>query len=183
MTVPFQIVDRYSRSIFELAEEKKESNTVFQELLAVANAIEIRPELLSLLQSPRITREEKRSLIEGILGPSAHPLSKQFLNLLVDKNRTALFPYIVSRLQDVIQKKQGIQEAIVVTARELHSSILQLLEKALEKSTGKKMLLRSEIDPKILGGIQIRMGNRMIDGSIRTKLDILETKLRNVKVI
>ncbi len=181
--IPLQIVDRYSRAIFELAEDTHQRDAVFHELWTVHQAIENRPKLLQLLQSPLITREEKRSLIEGILGPNSSALSKQFLNLLVDKNRTDLFPFIVARLQDVIRKKQGIQEAIVVTARELHSSILQLLEKALEKSTGKKMLLRSEVNPEILGGIQIRMGNRMIDGSVRTKLDTLETQLRNVKVI
>ncbi len=180
--IPFQIVDRYSRSIFELAEEKNQRDSVFQELMAVRNAMESRPKLLNLLQSPLITRDEKRSLIEGILGPQSSGLSKQFLNLLVDKNRTDLFPFIVDRLQGVIRKKQGIQEATVVTARELHSSIIQLLEKALEKSTGKKMIIQSEVDPAILGGIQIRMGNQMIDGSIRSKLNTLETQLRNVKV-
>ena len=181
--IPLQIVDRYSRSIFELAEAHKQRDAVFQELLAVRNAMESRPELLSLLKSPLITRVEKSSLIEGILGRNSTGLSKQFLNLLVDKNRMDLFPFIIDQLQDVIRKQQGIQEVAIITARELHSSIVQLLEKALEKITGKKMMIESEVDPKILGGIQIKMGNRMIDGSIRAKLNTLETQLRNVKVV
>lgn len=181
--IPLQIVDRYSRSIFELAEADKQRDAVFQELLAVRNAMESRPELLNLLKSPLITRTEKSSLIEGILGHDSTGLSKQFLNLLVDKNRMDLFPFIIDQLQDVIRKQQGIQEVAVITARELHSSIVQLLEKALEKITGKKMMIQSEVDPEILGGIQIRMGNRMIDGSIRAKLNTLESQLRNVKVV
>ena len=181
--IPLQIVERYSRSIFELSEEQNQRDTVFQELLTVHQAMENRPELLNLLQSPRITRDEKRSLIEGILGPRSSNLSKDFLNLLVDKNRTELFPFIVEQLQDVIRQKQGIQEVFVVTARELHSSIVQLLERTLEKVTGKKILVQSSVDLTLLGGMQIRMGNRMIDGSVRTKLNTLETQLRNVKVV
>ena len=181
--IPLQTVDRYSRSIFELAEEHKQKDTIFQELLAVRNAMGSRPELLSLLKSPLITRTEKSSLIEGILGRNATGLAKQFLNLLVDKNRMDLFPFIIDQLQDVIRKQQGIQKVTIITARELHSSIVQLLEKALGKITGKKILIQSEVDPEILGGIQVRMGNRMIDGSIRAKLNTLETKLRNVKVV
>ena len=181
--IPFQIVDRYSRSIYELAEEKKQHDAVFGELMAVRNAMESRPELLNLLQSPLITRDEKRSLIEGILGPQSSDLSKRFLNLLVAKNRIDLFPFIVDRLQNVIRKKQGIQEVTVITARELHSSIMQLLEKALEKTTHKKILIHAKVEPSIVGGIQLQMGDKMIDGSIRGKLDALETQLRNVKVV
>lgn len=180
---PLQIAERYSRSIFELSEEQGQQDAVFQELLTVHQAMENRPELLNLLQSPRITRDEKRSLIEEILGPRSSHLSKYFLNLLVDKNRTELFPFIVDQFQDVIRQKQGIQEVFVVTARELHSSIVQLLEKTLEKVTGKKILIQSSVDPVLLGGIQIRMGNHMIDGSVRTRLNTLETQLRNVKVV
>ena len=180
---PLQIAERYGRSIFELSEEQNQRDTVFQELLTVRQAMENRPELLDLLESPRITRDEKHSLIEGILGPKSSNLAKDFLNLLVDKNRTDLFPFIVDQLQDVIRQKQGIQEVFVVTARELHSSIVQLLERTLEKVTGKKILIQSSVDPALLGGMQIRMGNRMIDGSVRTKLNNLEAQLRNVKVM
>ncbi len=181
--IPLQIVDRYSRSILQLSEETNQRDAVLQELLTVRGAMENRPDLLNLLQSPLISREEKHSLLEGVLGPKASKLSKQFMNLLVDKSRTDLFPFIVSRLRDAIRTKMGIQEAVIVTARELHSSIIQLLEKALEKSTGKEITIQSEVDPSILGGIQIRIGNQMIDGSIRTKLNTLQTQLRNVKVV
>ncbi|MBI3999764.1 MAG: ATP synthase F1 subunit delta [Candidatus Omnitrophica bacterium] len=177
-----EIADRYSRSIFELAQEKSVTNTLFQELAAVREAMEARPELLNLLQSPIITRTEKKSLIEGILGPKASSLSQDFLNLLVQKNRIDLFPVIVDQLRIAIHEKEGVQEATVVTARELHPSILQLLEKALEKTTKKKMMLQTEVDSTLLGGLQIRLGNRLIDGTLRSKLDTLKTQLRYAKV-
>ena len=180
--IPLQIVERYTRSIFELAGETGTEDSLFQELSAVRNAMSGRPELLRLLQNPLITRTEKRSLIEGILGSKAHSLSGQFLNLLVDKNRIDLYPYIVDRLRKVLNERQGVEEATLVTAHELHPSIVQLLQKALERSIKKKVIIRTETEPELLGGIQIHMGNRLIDGSIRTKLNDLETQLRTMKV-
>ena len=178
----YAVAERYSRSVFELAEEKGSSKATFQELFAVKNAMQDRPELLQLLHNPLITKEEKYSLIEGILGVGASAVAKHFLNLLVAKGRVDLFPVIVDQLQNTMQDREGVQEVTVVTARALHESIVQLLEKALVKTTGKKVLIESETDSSILGGIQIRIGNRLIDGSVRAKLEVLETRLRNAKV-
>src|SRR3989338_4811934 len=156
---PLAIAERYSRSVLELAEEKGDTKNIFQELIAVRDAMAARSELLSLLRSPLITKDEKHALIEGVLGPEASSVSKHFLNLLVDKGRIDLFSDIVDQLENAIHKREGIQEVAVVTARELHESILQLLEKALRKTTGKTILIESKIDPSLLGGIQIHLGN------------------------
>lgn len=179
---PLEIADRYSQSIFELADETGSTGALFQELAAVRDAMSGRPELLNLLQNPLITRAEKRSLIEGILGPKAHTLAQQFLNLLVEKNRIDLYSVIIERLHLKINERQGLQEATTITARELHPSILQLIQRALEKVTAKKIAIRTETNPELIGGIQIRMGNRLIDGSLRAKLNGLETQLKLMKV-
>ena len=180
--IPLEVTDRYTRSIFELAEEKGLTASLYQELAAVSGAMGNRPELLNMLRSPIITRNEKRSLIEGILGAKSKSLSQQFLNLLVEKNRIDLFPFIVDRLRGVIQAKQEIQETTVITARQLHPSIIQLIQKALETVIHKKVLIRTETDAELIGGFQIRMGNRLIDSTLRAKLNALGSQLRNVKV-
>ena len=180
--IPFETVDRYTRSVFELAETKGLTANLFQELSTVRKAMTSRPELLHLLESPLITRHEKRSLIDGILGPEASPLSQQFLNLLVQKNRINLYPFIVDRLHGIINEKQNIQEATVIAARELHPSIVQLIQKALEGFLKKKVVIQTDSDAALLGGVQIRLGNRLIDGTLRAKLNALDSQLRNVKV-
>ena len=176
-----ELAGRYGRSVFELSEQAGLSRTIFEELRAVGQAMEQRPELLYLLKSPLITLTEKCSLVDGILGPKASPLAREFLNLLVEKNRLDSFPLIVVQLRHLMNEKDGIQEATVVTARELHPSILELVAKALEARSKKKMLIQTKTDRLLLGGIQIRMGNRLIDGTIRTQLNSLEARLKNVK--
>ena len=177
-----EIADRYTRSVFELAEEKGSTSALLQELLAVGQAMVNRPELLALLKNPLITRSEKKSLIEGILGSKANALSSQLLHLLVEKNRIDLYPLIVEGLQELLNEKQGIQEVAAVSARELHPSITQLIQKALETALKKKVTIQTQTDPALLGGLQIRIGNRLIDGTIRAKLDALGAQLRTAKV-
>ncbi|MBI4358188.1 MAG: ATP synthase F1 subunit delta [Candidatus Omnitrophica bacterium] len=177
-----EVADRYARSILELAEEKNLVDSLFQELSAVRQAMETRPELLNLLRSPLISRVEKRSLIEGVLGPKTSRVAQDSLNVLVDKNRIELFPFIVDRLHVSINEKKGVQEATVISARELHPSILQLIQKALEESIRKKVFIQTDTDSNLLGGLQIRMGNHMIDGTVRAKLDRLQSQLRTAKV-
>lgn len=179
---PLVIAERYSRSAYQLAEEKNMTTSFLQELQAVRDAMETRSELMSLLKNPLITRDEKHSLIEGILGPKASSLAQQFLNLLVDKNRIELFPDIVEELKRLTHEREKIEEATAVSARELHPSILQLLQKALEKMTAKKIILRTEEDPSLLGGIQIHLGNRLIDGTVKTKLNALESQLKMARI-
>ncbi len=179
---PLEIVDRYARSVFEMAEQSASTDRMFSELTAVRNAMQTRPKLLSLLESPMITAIEKKSLIEGILGPKSSPLSQNFLNLLVRKNRIDLFPDIVERLHKTVDKKNNVQEATVVTARELHPSIIQLVQKALETALKKKIVIQTNQNPDLLGGIQIQVGNRLIDGTLRAKLNVLSAQLRNVRV-
>lgn len=173
-----ELSSRYSRSIFELAEERNVSSHLVSELKAVKNAMGSRPELVHLLQSPLMSRNEKASLIKGILGAGSSPLTGQFLNLLVAKGRVDLFPQIVDQLQSMLQKKEGIQEVNVVGARPFHANLIQLLERALHKLTGKTIRIQSTVNPSLLGGIQIRMENRLIDGSVRAKLNALEMQLR-----
>ncbi|MBI4368504.1 MAG: ATP synthase F1 subunit delta [Candidatus Omnitrophica bacterium] len=170
------------KSVFEMAEESRETEKLSQELSAVKEAMAERPKFLDLLQNPFITREEKRSLIEGMLGPTSSRLAQNFLNLLVDKNRIDLFPAIMDRLHQAMNQKRNVEEAVVVSARQLHPSILQLIQKALETAIKKKVLIRTEQDSDLLGGLQIRFGSRLIDGSIRAKLNALYHQLSNVKV-
>ena len=179
---PLVIAERYSRSAYQLAEEKNITGSFFQELQAVQNAMTIRPELMSLLKSPLITHDEKRSLIEGILGPKSSSLAREFLNLLVKKNRIDLFPDIVGELKRLTNEREKIQEVTAISARELHPSILQLLQKTLEKVTSRKIILRTEEDPSLLGGIQIQLGNRLLDGTLRSKLNALESQLRMARI-
>ena len=176
-----ELVDRYTKSVFELAGTETEVDLLRSELVLFSEIMTIRPELMDLLQSPLISRSEKRSLLEGIR-PDTSSLGERFLTLLVEKRRMDLLPAIVRRLQVMLDEQRGIQETRVITHRPLDPSTVPLIEKALAQAVGKKVACQYETDEQILGGIQIYMGNRLIDGTIRRKLNELRAQFKAIKV-
>ena len=183
---PFHIADRYARSVLELAEEQGKSETLAHEIAVLSDAMRSQPRFLDLLENPLVTREEKRALIKNILSVEAvqepPPLLERFLTLLVEKGRIDLFSAVAKQLHDKLNEKRGVQDATAVTARRLDSNLVEQLKNALEKMTAKKIVLNVQADPSLLGGVRICLGNRLLDGSLRTKLASLDSQLTLAKV-
>jgi F-type H+-transporting ATPase subunit delta len=174
--------DRYARSIFEIAEEKEQGETVVRELETLSEALVKQPRFLAILNNPMVKRDEKRSLIHKAIGAKASPLVERFLALLIRKGRIELFGDIVERLHDLLNKRKGIQEVTITSARKMDPTTAGALKATLEKLTGGSILIDAAVDPRLLGGAQVRLGNRLVDGSLRTKLDALESRLRILRV-
>jgi len=178
----FQASDRYMRSFLELAEAKGKADALISELESLGQTVRKHPRLMKLLQNPLVNRREKHGLIQKAANQKMSPLVDRFLMLLVDKRRIDLFPLIVERVREVLNEKLGIQEATVVSAHKLDSQSSQGLKKVLETITNKKIVLETQTDPDLLGGVQVKLGNRLIDGSLRTRLEALRTQLQTAKV-
>ena len=176
-----ELVDRYAKSVFELAENEGAQEALQSELSSLVGILRAKPQLLGLFQNPLLSRDEKHALIEGI-SPEKSSLVERFLMLLVEKSRVNLLPDITEHLQELIDEEKGIEEAKVITARPLDSSLRPLIEKTLARLTGKKISIQTETDTNLLGGIQIHIKNRLIDATIRRKLDDLGAQLKQVKV-
>ena len=178
-----EISERYTKAIFQLAEEQGSTEQVYEILKNVQDVVTNQPQILTLFQNPIITRNEKKSLTEGILGSHSDSLAKRFLNLLVEKNRMTLLPEVLERFEAFLDEKKGIVRTTVITARPLSQYSADLIHKTLERISKKKVVCKMETEPELLGGIQIRIGNRLIDDSLRTKLNELKHQLETIKVI
>lgn len=176
-----ELVDRYAKAAFELAEEDGGAEGLEKELASLVHILNERPQLMNLFQNPLLSREEKHALVEGIW-PEKSSLVERFLMLLIEKRRVDLLPHITEHLQELIDEEKGVEEAKVVTARPMDPALRPMLEKALGRLTGKKITVQTETDARLLGGIQIHIKNRLIDASIRRKLDDLGMQLRQTKV-
>ena len=177
----FELVDRYAKAAFELAEKNGGAEALENELSSLGQILRERPQLMNLFQNPLLSREEKYALIEGI-GPEKNSLLERFLMLLVEKRRVDLLPDITKNLQGLIDDRKGIEDAKIVTARPLDPALRPVIEKMLARLTGKKITIRTETAPSLLGGIQIHIKNRLIDASVRRKLDDLGMQLKQIKV-
>lgn len=172
-----QLANKYSRAIFLLAQEEGKLTEYGDELKALSADMEGSKELTAYFSSPLIPTAPKKELAGKVFGDELSPMVMNFLQLLLDKQRVLLLPEIAKEYEDYANEAQGILVADVTTARELGAPQGEVLAKKLSDLTGKTVKLRRHLDPKLIGGAVVRIGDRLIDGSMRSRIKALETKL------
>ena len=135
-------------------------------------------ELRNFLSSPSVTREAKHRVIEKLLGRTGgNKILRNFLFVVIDHQRTAILPEIVAAMREVVRKRQGIVEARVSSAIELNATQKAELAFTLERMTGRRVEASFSMDPGLLGGAVVRVGDTIYDGSLRTRLNELRARL------
>ena len=135
-------------------------------------------ELRNFLASPAVTREAKHGVIEKIVARMrAGKIIRNFLFVIVDHRRTNMLPEIIAAFEDVIRQRQGIAEAEVSSAVELSAGQKKQFAQTLERITGTKIEAKYSLDPALLGGALVRVGDTIYDGSVRSRLNEMRTRL------
>lgn len=176
-----QLARKYARALFELALEEHKLVEYGQELSDVRNGIESVPIAGAFLSNPQVERQAKKELIKKLFEGEVSEDVYHFLLLLVDKRRMSLFPAIVSQYEELSNEARHIVVADVTTARTLSKEQKDKLEDKLEVVTGKTVKVRLHEDPKIIGGVIVRIGDKRIDGSVTGKLSALAGELMATK--
>lgn len=171
---------RYAEALYEIAKREKAVDTIEQELQAVDAIIRENRDLQKILYHPRVTPEDKKSLLSDLLSGKISAVTMEFLKLLVERQREQFLSDIVSYYTNLANKARNVAEAGVSSAVDLTAEEKQLLADLLNKLTGKKVETSYKVDPSLIGGIVVRIGDRVIDGSIRTRLTTLREHLRQI---
>ena len=172
---------RYSQAIFRIALENKELNRWQSDLRKTASLMKDHA-LLSLISHPKITVEEKSKTLTQRLG-DINPLAIKLVLLLAAKGKLALIDDIAEEYQVLLDNYRGIEGtelAEVTTAIPLDDAYQLKIAQRITEIIGKPVMLRHKVDPGIIGGIIIRVGDKLIDGSIRSKLAALRKDLGGV---
>lgn len=178
MMVPAAVAQRYAKALFHLGEETGQLEALVGELGRAGLAYEDSAELRAALENPLVPHAAKKGILTEVaqrlsLGASA----KNTLLLLSDRRRLRALPAIVRELRILSDKKRGVVRALVSTAKPLGSAYLDRLKVQLEKMTGKKVELDVTEDPSLLAGVVTRIGDRIYDGSLRSRLRELHAQL------
>ncbi|MCM3586878.1 F0F1 ATP synthase subunit delta [Mesobacillus maritimus] len=172
-----QVAKRYALALFQVASEQNLLDTVEGELRVVKEVFQNNTGLTPVLASPNITLEKKKELLNQAFA-SASPYVLNTLMLLVDRHRTALITEVADQFIELVNEAKGLAEAKVYSVQPLTDEQKEALSLAFAPKVGKKALILENItDSNLLGGIKLRVGNRIFDGSLRGKLDRLERKL------
>jgi F-type H+-transporting ATPase subunit delta len=166
---------RYAIAAFELAQERGETDAWLKAVREIAEFMGD-TEVRRVLENSRVSQEPKMSLIAAALSDlPALPLN--LARLLVRKNRTALAPEIAAQFEQLIEAQRGVSRARAVTAVPMADAERDSLARRLREQTGREVLLETEVDPELLGGVVVQIGDRLIDASTRARLRALRESL------
>ena len=161
---------RYAQAVFQIALERDELDVWLGDLEVLAVAVD-NSEFSGLLNAPQVPTASKIAVIKQALGDTVGPLALNLLSILASRNLAHLVPGILDEYGRTVNAHRGIERAEVVTAVTLNAQEQEKVEELLEGIVGMKVRLSSFVEPRILGGLIARVGDRVIDGSVRTKLE------------
>ena len=177
-----RILGRYARAIFGVALAAGEERTVLDELAMVARVIAADHTLVSLLEHPHVTFEHKVALLVDGCGGGLSARAGHVLELLARRNRLADLPDLVPLVEKLVLDHEGVIRAQVSTAIELADEQKSMIVSRLETVMHKRIEATFKVDPKLIGGIVVWIGDRQIDGSIRHHLQKMESILKSIRV-
>lgn len=170
-------IDGYARALLEVARAEGNLDTVEDELFRFARSFEHSDELRSALTDEMIPAAKRLSIIEDLLGGKASGTTTQLLSMVVGAGRGRDLPAIVNRLVARASSSKNQEVAEVRSAVPLSDDQLHRLTEGLERATGKSINLKAVVDPSVLGGVVATVGDTVIDGSVRTRIDQLKSRL------
>lgn len=174
-----EIGQRYGKALFEFALEQKQENAILDELYALMEIYKQIPDLGEILTDARLQNVEKKQLLMKITD-SASEIMTNFLQLLFEYRRLNVLPEIVTAYEKLYDKFTGTYNAHIIAAVELNAEQLDSLRQALkERLNAQKINLTTEVDKTIIGGLIVKVGGQIIDGSIASRIKKLKRVLLN----
>jgi F-type H+-transporting ATPase subunit delta len=169
---------RYAKAVFDLASEAGELDKITDEFRAISALVDGHAELKLALTNPLVDPAQRKALIKTILDRlNVSQLTKNAVLLITDHRRSDVLGQIAVELARLSHEKAGRIQAEVISAQPLSEAQYQRVSAALEKWTGRKISLTRKVDANLIGGVVVRVGDRVFDGSVATRLRELRTAL------
>ena len=172
------VAERYAGALVDVALENKQAGQVKQELAAFAAMVRESAELHAFLSNPSIARASKHAAIEQLVARmGASRTLRNYLFVIVDQRRAGMLPEIEQAFSALLDARQGITQAAVTSAADLTAKERAELDAALAKLTGQKVQAQFNTDAALIGGVVVRIGSTIYDGSLRAQLDRLRARM------
>lgn len=169
----FRISYRYANSLMLLAEEKNIFKKISDDADLIFNTLNASKELRAVLKSPVVKSTDKKALLEKIFQNKINNDTESFINFVVEKNREDILFDIFKEFLALVDKKNGVVKAKVVSAIDLNDQIKQKMVGDLEKKTNKKISANYHVDPNMIGGFIVRIEDTVYDASVKNQLNLL----------
>ena len=173
------VAGRYASALFDLAGETKQLPQVEQDLVRFQQMLDASPDLTRLVRSPVFSADEQSRALGAVLGQAGiGGLASNFLALIARNRRLFAASDMIKAFRSLTARARGEVSAEVATAVALDDAQMRTLKETLKASVGRDVQITTKVDPSLLGGLVVKLGSRMIDSSLRTKLDNLKTRMK-----
>lgn len=173
---------RYAKALLKLAEEKGELYKTLEDMNLIDQALSESSELTGLLRSKIVSSDRKKQVLHKALEGNVNDLTLSFVDLVIDKGRVDQLPSIIREFIRQYNRMAGIMDVQVYVASELEQDQVDALQQALEQRTQHKVNLDIRKDPSLKGGLAIKMGDTVIDGTVKHKLLQLQERFKETNV-
>ncbi|MGA3306862.1 MAG: F0F1 ATP synthase subunit delta [Stellaceae bacterium] len=175
------LTERYAAALFDLADERKELDAVADDLKALRGLVAESADLRRMIRSPVLARDHQAKAVAALAERAGlKELTRNFLGLLARNRRLFALPDMIEGFLGILAARRGEVTAQVIAAQELSEAQRKVIDERLRKAIGGKVAIDLKIDPGLLGGLVIKVGSRMIDASLKSKLRRLELAMKGI---
>ena len=175
------LAGRYAVALYELAEADKLLDQVAGDLHRFLAMIKASDDLFRLIRSPTLSRQDQmRAVVELANRAKMNDLTRRFVGVVALNRRLYVLPSMITAYHNLLAKRRGEATAKVVSAKKLTEQQLKTLAASLKKALGTEVAVDARVDAGLLGGLMVKVGSRMVDSSLRTKLQQLRFTLKGV---
>ncbi|QRR01742.1 ATP synthase F1 subunit delta [Dyadobacter sandarakinus] len=173
------VASRYAKSLIELAKEQNSLEAVYQDMLLFKDTADKNRGLMLALKSPIVRHEKKLGILKSLFEARVNPITYAIFTIITRKNRESILDEIALEFIKSYNLYKGIQNATVVSSTPLTDELRQRISNLVLSSTGKQVQLSEKVDPSLIGGFLLRIDDRQIDASLRSRLNELKLQLTN----
>jgi F-type H+-transporting ATPase subunit delta len=170
---------RFARAFLDLAVETKQVDPLLADLRRVLQAAQLDDgALIKTLSNPMFDRDERRGALAAVLAKvSVQPLVRNLVGVMLDKGRFGYFPQVVRFYESMADEAAGRERVVVETADALSPALMAEIREAMQRVTGKVVALETRVNPHLIGGMVARVGDKVYDASIRSRLEDIRQQL------
>ena len=175
------LAGRYAAALFDLAEAEKLLDQAAEDLIRLGQMIDDSDDLKRLIRSPVVSRDDQNRAIAALMEKAGIcDLIRRFVGVVTQNRRLFALPDMILAYVSLLARRRGEATAEVVSAKELTESQFTAIGDSLKKAIGTKVAVSATVDPELLGGLVVKVGSRMVDSSLRTKLQQLRLAMKGV---
>lgn len=167
----------YAQALFDLAAESQSTAEVDSDMVGLGKLVSDSPEFADFIQTPLISRDRKDEALAALLGSKVSPLTLRFLRFLNSKRRLEVLAPVAVVFHRMVMDEQGILESDIISAQPLSTEQVEKISTRLKARFGKEIQTRVHVDPNLIGGFKIHVGDTVYDHSIKNQLEAIRQNI------